>query len=130
MTINRILNNNIFTVDDPQDGCFWRALTVNELDQFFNDREHFGDTTIETTGTSVGGKKCIRCRPDREGVTPWLTSDGEILKIPIDKLQPGVDWIIAGKAGDIHLLVSSALEHGQIWGKSGDNNDENNNGTE
>lgn len=97
-----------FTFENPEGDCFWHALSKAGLDLFNAKSKDFGKPTKETAGTTLSGEKCIRCRPDREGVSPWVSKDGGLLAIPKDLLLKS-DWLVAGGAGDAHVLAVAAL---------------------
>lgn len=103
-----------FTLEDPQDGLFWHALSKEGLDLFNAGAPDFGTTSSETVGTPFENVRCVKCRPNRDRLGQWEKSDGAILIIPKAELTEDVDWISAGPAGDAHVRAGAALlEHGE-----------------
>ncbi len=101
------------SVDKPEDGRFWHALSREGLEMFIAKSDVFGKKTVETTGSSLAVQRCIRCQPFRNGVSPWLRNGGALLAIPKDELLE-TDWAVAGSAGDIHVVATAALAHGEL----------------
>jgi len=111
----RIETPNPYSLENPEDGCLWHALSSEGLALFKAQSAKFGKITNETTNTPLKDKRCIRCCVSQIQVRPWCGETGAVLAIPYKDLNYGSDCIQAGSAGDIHVLAEAALRCGRVW---------------
>ena len=103
-----------YTVDDPEDGYWWHALDGDGLAKFEATDPGFGKCAIQMTATvGFSGVPIIRCRPDREGVTPWLRAGGAVLQVDPAQLDPA-DYCVLPDTGDIYVKGEAALRAGRL----------------
>ncbi|MCK4871912.1 MAG: hypothetical protein KAS72_04215 [Phycisphaerales bacterium] len=105
-----------FTLDTPEQGKLWHALDAVGRRVFEQHPAKFGRPTPETRmSPQLKNALCIRCRPAREQVAPWLRPDGSggILAVDRSQLQEE-DIFVWTQTGDIHVRASAAVAAGTI----------------
>lgn len=88
----------VFTIDAPENGCFYRVIDQRELDILLNrpkDYGLFGPTIGEpysipelALATTVKGQRCQKFRPCRRDVMTWARGRAALLIVEKSALQP------------------------------------------
>jgi hypothetical protein len=102
-----------FTWANPEAGCWWHYASPEGIKAFSDPNAEFGKVTVETTGTALAGKPCIRCQPSKAAIGVYAKSfpGGKVLQVDPTKLQSD-ESIAAGTAGDRHVLGEAVKKPG------------------
>jgi hypothetical protein len=81
---------------------------------FAQEPAQFGKILAEMTDDKIlNDRRCIRCQPSREGVSPWVSIGGALLAIPKGCLKTD-EWKTVNGKPDVYVLGEAAVRCGKV----------------